>query len=68
MYFQLYDYLCSQTTYRHNNFKIQMNPITEKEGITDARKLGLPKYAILGVQHLFAMFGATVLVPVLTAP
>ena len=43
-----------------------MNQITEKEGITDARKLGLPKYVILGVQHLFAMFGATVLVPVLT--
>ena len=43
-----------------------MNQITEKEGITDARKLGAPKYIILGVQHLFAMFGATVLVPVLT--
>ena len=43
-----------------------MNEITEKEGITDARKLGAPKYIILGVQHLFAMFGATVLVPVLT--
>ena len=43
-----------------------MNPITEKEGITDARKLGMSKYVILGVQHLFAMFGATVLVPVLT--
>ena len=40
--------------------------ITEKEGITDARQLGTPKYIILGIQHLFAMFGATVLVPVLT--
>jgi uracil permease len=40
--------------------------IKAKEGITDARKLGMPKYVILGVQHLFAMFGATVLVPVLT--
>lgn len=40
--------------------------ITAKEGITDARKLGMPKYVILGVQHLFAMFGATILVPVLT--
>ena len=40
--------------------------ITAKEGITDARQLGMPKYVILGVQHLFAMFGATVLVPVLT--
>ena len=40
--------------------------ITAKEGITDARQLGMPKYIILGIQHLFAMFGATVLVPVLT--
>ena len=36
------------------------------EGIYDARKLGLPKMIILGVQHTFAMFGATVLVPILT--
>ena len=43
-----------------------MNQIEEKEGITDARELGMPKYIILGFQHLFAMFGATVLVPVLT--
>ena len=40
--------------------------ITKQEGITDARTLGMPKYIILGIQHLFAMFGATVLVPVLT--
>ena len=40
--------------------------ITPKEGITDAKTLGIPKYVILGIQHLFAMFGATVLVPVLT--
>ena len=40
--------------------------ITPKEGIIDARQLGYPKYAVLGIQHLFAMFGATVLVPVLT--
>ena len=43
-----------------------MSQFEEKEGITDARELGMPKYIILGVQHLFAMFGATVLVPVLT--
>ena len=36
--------------------------VSPKEGITDARELGLPKYAILGIQHLFAMFGATILV------
>lgn len=40
--------------------------ISAQEGITDARELGMPKYIILGVQHLFVMFGATVLVPVLT--
>ncbi len=33
--------------------------------IRDARQLGLPKMLILGVQHLFAMFGATILVPIL---
>ncbi|WP_418666746.1 uracil-xanthine permease family protein, partial [Allofournierella sp.] len=36
------------------------------EGIYDARQLGVPKMLILGVQHTFAMFGATVLVPLLT--
>lgn len=35
-------------------------------GLTDARTLGVPKMLLLGVQHLFAMFGATVLVPALT--
>ena len=34
-------------------------------GIYDARSLGTPKMLILGFQHLFAMFGATVLVPIL---
>jgi uracil permease len=34
--------------------------------IYDARELGMPRMMILGVQHLFAMFGATVLVPLLT--
>ena len=35
-------------------------------GIYDARELGTSKMLILGIQHMFAMFGATVLVPVLT--
>ncbi|MBQ8748081.1 MAG: uracil-xanthine permease [Clostridia bacterium] len=35
-------------------------------GIYDARALGIPKMLILGFQHMFAMFGATVLVPLLT--
>ena len=33
--------------------------------ITDARELGTVKMLILGLQHMFAMFGATVLVPIL---
>ncbi len=33
--------------------------------IRDARTLGVPKMLILGLQHMFAMFGATVLVPIL---
>ncbi len=36
------------------------------EPIYDARKLGVPKMLVLGFQHTFAMFGATVLVPLLT--
>ena len=36
------------------------------EGIYDARQLGVPKMVLLGLQHMFAMFGATVLVPALT--
>ena len=35
-------------------------------GIFDAKQLGVPKMLILGVQHMFAMFGATVIVPALT--
>lgn len=34
--------------------------------IYDARTLGTPKMLLLGLQHMFAMFGATVLVPALT--
>ena len=39
--------------------------MNQNEPIRDARKLGLPKMLILGLQHMFAMFGATVLVPIL---
>ena len=35
-------------------------------GIFDAKQLGVSKMLILGVQHMFAMFGATVIVPALT--
>ncbi len=34
--------------------------------IYDARALGTPRMIVLGFQHMFAMFGATVLVPTLT--
>jgi uracil permease len=40
--------------------------LKEQYGIYDARKLGRPKYLMLGVQHLFAMFGATIMVPAIT--
>ena len=33
--------------------------------IVDARQLGVPKMLVLGIQHMFAMFGATILVPIL---
>lgn len=36
------------------------------QAIEDARQLGVPKMLVLGFQHTFAMFGATVLVPLLT--
>jgi len=36
------------------------------DAIYDARSLGTPKMLVLGFQHMFAMFGATVLVPILT--
>ncbi|MBE7020621.1 MAG: uracil-xanthine permease [Ruminococcaceae bacterium] len=36
------------------------------DGIYDVRELGLGKTVVLGFQHMFAMFGATVLVPLLT--
>ena len=37
-----------------------------EEAIFDATVLGTPRFLILGVQHMFAMFGSTVLVPLLT--
>jgi len=47
--------------------KQDKNPKTLGEnGIYDARTLGVPKMIVLGMQHMFAMFGATILVPMLT--
>ena len=39
--------------------------MNQQEPIYDAATLGNGKMAILGLQHLFAMFGATILVPIL---
>ena len=43
----------------------QKTPVADT-AIYDARQLGTPKMLVLGLQHMFAMFGATVLVPILT--
>ena len=43
-----------------SNVKVGSDPIY------DARTLGTSRMMVLGVQHMFAMFGATVLVPALT--
>ena len=44
-----------------------MNEKTVINGpVYDARTLGTPRMLILGLQHMFAMFGATVLVPIMT--
>ena len=38
----------------------------QADAVYDARTLGIPRMGVLGVQHMFAMFGATILVPILT--
>ena len=43
-----------------------MLKMSNKDAIYDARTLGGGKMLVLGVQHMFAMFGATVLVPLIT--
>ena len=42
------------------------NKVDFSKGIYDARQLGVPRMLLLGFQHMFAMFGATVLVPLIT--
>ena len=42
------------------------NQEKNNEAIFDAKSLGTGKTLVLGLQHLFAMFGATVLVPAIT--
>lgn len=56
--------------WRHLFFSSKEDFMSEKidlsQGIYDAKALGIPKLLVLGAQHMFAMFGATVLVPLLT--
>lgn len=42
------------------------NASVSGQAIYDAKSLGTPKVIVLGIQHMFAMFGATILVPMLT--
>ena len=44
----------------------RMNENDAPDAVYDARQLGAPKMVVFGFQHMFAMFGATILVPVLT--
>ena len=46
--------------------KNEKTVLKEAQPVYDARKLGVPKMLTLGLQHMFAMFGATVLVPAIT--
>lgn len=45
---------------------VQAQAALGEKGIYDAKSLGVPKVILLGLQHMFAMFGATILVPMLT--
>ena len=52
--------------YRKENKMKEKKDVFSQGAIRDARTLGLPRMLILGLQHMFAMFGATVLVPAIT--
>ena len=45
---------------------LTMGTSDSPDAVYDARTLGAPKMAVFGLQHMFAMFGATILVPILT--
>lgn len=49
-----------------NDFVSTMGAEDAPDAVYDARQLGVPKMIVFGFQHMFAMFGATILVPVLT--
>ncbi len=42
------------------------NSVTKQKAIRNASELSIAKRGILGLQHTFTMFGATVLVPIIT--
>ena len=42
-----------------------MNKKLGHDAIYDARELGVPRMLLLGMQHLYAMLGSTVQVPIL---
>ena len=43
-----------------------MSTINTSGAVYDARQLGKGRMLVLGIQHMFAMFGATILVPTIT--
>ena len=43
-----------------------MGSVDAPDAVYDATTLGKPRMVLFGLQHMFAMFGATILVPVLT--
>src|SRR5574344_2081881 len=51
---------------QEDEFMSEKKTTLGESGIYDAKTLGAPKVAVLGLQHMFAMFGATILVPILT--
>ncbi len=49
-----------------NERGILMSNSEEKAAVYDAKTLGTGRVLVLGLQHMFAMFGATVVVPAIT--
>ena len=43
-------------------YETEDKKMNENSPIKDAKSLGIPKMLLLGLQHMFAMFGATILV------
>ena len=62
---QVIRYALAPSHYERTSMSQSSTPAVA-DAIYDASSLGRPRMFLLGLQHLFAMFGATVLVPVLT--